>query len=206
VPGMRPGAITPEELESLLEDGFVLGDRHALAELFEAGAVLCAGPGPAAVEARGREQIARAVGALCERGYSYLADPQRVLQARRYGPGGRPASDQCDAPRRRPQVALRGGVPARRRRGRRKQPMTHRTSQALAAAAVSSAEREPRWRPGPFGEITATAAIPAQTQPPARRENTCTPTARIPRSASSATTWRSPARASWRSTRDGAIV
>jgi ketosteroid isomerase-like protein len=78
---MRSGAATPEELESLLEDGFVLGDRHALAELFDADAVLCAGPGPAAVEARGSEQIARAAGALCERGYRYLADPQRVLQA-----------------------------------------------------------------------------------------------------------------------------
>ena len=81
MPDMRPGAITPEELESLLEDGFMLGDRHALAELFQADAVLCAGPGPAAVEARGSEQIALAAGALCERGYSYLAGPQRVMQA-----------------------------------------------------------------------------------------------------------------------------
>lgn len=78
---MRPGAITPEELEWLLEDGFVLGDRHGLAELFQAGAVLCAGPGPAAFEARGSEQITLAAGALCERGYSYLAGSQRVLQA-----------------------------------------------------------------------------------------------------------------------------
>ncbi len=76
---MRSGAITPEELESLLEDGFVLGDRHALAELYDAKAVLCADP--AAIEARGSGQIALAVGALCERGYSYLAGAQRVLQA-----------------------------------------------------------------------------------------------------------------------------
>lgn len=76
---MGSGAVTPEELESLLEDGFVLGDRHALAGLFEADAVLYADP--AAVEARGSEQIALAAGALCERGYSYLADSQRVLQA-----------------------------------------------------------------------------------------------------------------------------
>lgn len=77
---MGSGAITPEELESLLEDGFVLGDRHALAELFDANAVLCAGPGPAAIEARGSEQITLAAGTLAERGYSYLADPRRVLQ------------------------------------------------------------------------------------------------------------------------------
>ena len=59
----------------------MLGDRQALAGLFEAGAVLWPGPGPAAIEARGSEQITLAVGALCERGYSYLAGPQRVLQA-----------------------------------------------------------------------------------------------------------------------------
>jgi hypothetical protein len=57
----------------------VLGDRHALAGLFEAGAVLCAGPGPAAIEARGSEQITLAAGALCERGYSYLADDPRYV-------------------------------------------------------------------------------------------------------------------------------
>jgi hypothetical protein len=76
---MRSGAVTPEELESLLEDGFVLGDRHALAGLFEVDAVLYAGP--AEIEARGSEQITMAAGALCERGYSYLAGSQRVLQA-----------------------------------------------------------------------------------------------------------------------------
>jgi hypothetical protein len=81
LPYMRPGAVTPEELESLLEDGFVLGGRQALAGLFEAGGVLCAGPGPAAIEARGSEQITLAAGALCERGFSYLAGSQRVLQA-----------------------------------------------------------------------------------------------------------------------------
>jgi hypothetical protein len=76
---MSSGAITPEELESLLEDGFVLGDRRALAGLFEADAVLYADP--PAIEARGNEQITLAAGALCERGYSYLADSQQVLQA-----------------------------------------------------------------------------------------------------------------------------
>ena len=37
---MRPGARTPEELETLFEDAFVVRDRDALAQLFEDGAVL----------------------------------------------------------------------------------------------------------------------------------------------------------------------
>ena len=40
---MRSGAQTPEELETLLEDTFVVRDRQALAALFEDGAVLGAG-------------------------------------------------------------------------------------------------------------------------------------------------------------------
>ena len=54
---MRPGARTPEELETLLEDAFVVRDRDALAQLFEDGAVLVAGGGRP--EARGGSQIAR---------------------------------------------------------------------------------------------------------------------------------------------------
>jgi len=76
---MRSGARTPEELESLLEDGFVVGDREALAELFEGGAVLVADH--CRRGARGCTEIAQLVGAMCERGYSYLADPREVLQA-----------------------------------------------------------------------------------------------------------------------------
>ena len=76
---MTPGASTPEELESLLEDGFVVGDRLALAELFHSNAVLSAYNG--ADEARGSAQIALAAAALCERGYSYIGEPRRVLQA-----------------------------------------------------------------------------------------------------------------------------
>ena len=53
---MRPGARTPEELETLFEDAFVIRDREALAQLFEKGAVLVAGDGP---QARGGEEIAR---------------------------------------------------------------------------------------------------------------------------------------------------
>jgi len=77
---MRPGARTPEELETLFEDAFVIRDHEGLAKLFEEGGVLVAGDG--AQEARGGEEIARLATAMwaCER--TYLADPQRVLQAR----------------------------------------------------------------------------------------------------------------------------
>ena len=37
---MRPGARTPEELETLFEDAFVVRDRDAIAELFEDGGLL----------------------------------------------------------------------------------------------------------------------------------------------------------------------
>jgi Domain of unknown function (DUF4440) len=77
---MEPGARTPEELETLLEDAFVTRDGAALARLFEAGAVLAAGDGPQ--EARGREAIARLATALWARGRTYVAAPRRVVQAR----------------------------------------------------------------------------------------------------------------------------
>jgi hypothetical protein len=76
---MGPGAQTPEELETLFEDAFVVRDLGALGRLFEDGAVLGAARG---AEARGGEQIARLAAALWDRDYSYLADPRRVVQAR----------------------------------------------------------------------------------------------------------------------------
>jgi hypothetical protein len=74
----QTGASTPEELEVLLEDAFVTRDRDALVELFEDGAVLGAAPG----EARGGAQIGRLAAAMLERDYSYVAEPERVVQAR----------------------------------------------------------------------------------------------------------------------------
>ena len=78
---MKPGARTPEELESLLEDAFVTRDAEALCEMFEEGAVLIAGT--AQLEARGREEIGRLAKALWEGDRTYVADPQQVVQARR---------------------------------------------------------------------------------------------------------------------------
>ena len=77
---MRPEARTPEELETLLEDAFVIRDRGALAELFEDGAVLASGDGLR--EARGGEAIARYATVMWGAERTYLADPRRVLQAR----------------------------------------------------------------------------------------------------------------------------
>jgi hypothetical protein len=77
---MDPGARTPEELETLLEDAFVLHDHQALAQLFQPGAMLVVGGG--LPEARGRRQIARVAAELWESQRLYLADPRRVLQVR----------------------------------------------------------------------------------------------------------------------------
>jgi hypothetical protein len=76
---MRPGAASPEELEALLEDAFVLRDPRALAPLFEARALLVTGA--VAGEARGNAQIARSASALWARDYTYVADVRRVVQA-----------------------------------------------------------------------------------------------------------------------------
>jgi hypothetical protein len=76
---MSPGAQTPEELETLLEDAFVMRDRQALGELFEDCAVVGAG---ARRDARGGEEIKRLVAEMWERDRLYLADARRVLQAR----------------------------------------------------------------------------------------------------------------------------
>ena len=76
---METGARTPEELETLLEDAFVIRDAEALIELFENGAVLVGGD---VREARGEEEIARFASALWDRDHTYVADPHRILQAR----------------------------------------------------------------------------------------------------------------------------
>jgi hypothetical protein len=77
---MKSGASSPEELESLMEDAFLTGDHGDLAGLFVEGAVLLAEDD--AAEARGGAQIAHRTASLCECGYRYVADPQRVLRSR----------------------------------------------------------------------------------------------------------------------------
>ena len=79
-PVMRPAARTPEELEMLFEDALVVRDRHAIGELFEDGAVIAVDE--TATQARGTDQIARLAIEIWAREPTYVADPQRVLQAR----------------------------------------------------------------------------------------------------------------------------
>lgn len=75
---MTAGGQTPEELETLLEDAFVVRDPSALARLFEKDGVLVPGHGLPA--ARGRDEIAHLAAQLWED--VYLAAPQHVVQAR----------------------------------------------------------------------------------------------------------------------------
>jgi len=75
-------ARTPEELETLLEDAFVLRDNAAVAALFTPSGVLIADDhgdiGGIAIRARGPAAIGRLAGRLWR--HSYVADARRVLQ------------------------------------------------------------------------------------------------------------------------------
>jgi hypothetical protein len=75
---MRPGARTPEELDALLEDAFVVRDRRAVTALFESEALLV---DSATGEARGAHAIARWATQAWTRGLTYVGAEPRVLQA-----------------------------------------------------------------------------------------------------------------------------
>ena len=76
---MTAGARTPEELDALLEDAFVVNDREAPDVLFVDGAVLTHAGGP---EARGGEAIGQVLTDLWSRGCTYVARPGRVVRVR----------------------------------------------------------------------------------------------------------------------------
>ena len=76
---MNPGGQTPEELETLLEDACLLRDSAALAGLFEEDGLLVR----AALQSRGRAEIARACSLIWDPGDDYLAETNRIFQARR---------------------------------------------------------------------------------------------------------------------------
>ncbi len=76
---MTQGARTPEELDALFEDAFVLRDPGAVTALFEAQALLVAGG--VTGEVRGSDEIGLAASALWSRDVTYVADPRRVVQA-----------------------------------------------------------------------------------------------------------------------------
>lgn len=78
---MISGGETPEELETLMEDAYVLGDGKALARLFVAEGLLIAGSSQPAV--RGRPAIARVAERIADTTVSsYVAQPRRILQSR----------------------------------------------------------------------------------------------------------------------------
>lgn len=74
---MTSGARTPEELETLLEDAFVVRDRAAVADLFEPNGLVAAHAEHTASGAA----IGPFVAELWSRDLTYLARPERVLQA-----------------------------------------------------------------------------------------------------------------------------
>jgi hypothetical protein len=77
---MSPGGQTPEELETLMEDAFVLRDGQALAGLFEEQGVLVAGS--VVLQAHGDEQIAEAAAQVWDKAGGYIATPRRIIQSR----------------------------------------------------------------------------------------------------------------------------
>lgn len=76
---MDCGPRTPEELETLLEDAYVVRDAEAVASLYEDGAVVAR---PHAGQARGPQEIARAAADAWGRGAAFVAAPEHVVQAR----------------------------------------------------------------------------------------------------------------------------
>ena len=76
---MRQGARTPEELDALLEDAFVVRDRRAVAALFERDALLVDG---GARETRGARDIAGWAEETWSRGLTYVGAAPQVLEAR----------------------------------------------------------------------------------------------------------------------------
>jgi hypothetical protein len=72
------GALTPEELETLLEDAFLLRDSDAIAALFEPHALLAVGRRGAV---RGSGDVMACIEALWRDRATYLASPERIAQA-----------------------------------------------------------------------------------------------------------------------------
>lgn len=77
---MATGARSPEDLETSLEDAFVLRDASALAALFERdGRLATADPRS---EAMGRDDIASLAVSLWTGGRTYVSHLEQVVQAR----------------------------------------------------------------------------------------------------------------------------
>ena len=75
---MTRGAASPEELETLLEDAFLIHDQQALNELFAGHAVLSFADNR--LDAHGRSDIAHRIAAIWDQGGGYLSHAPRVVQ------------------------------------------------------------------------------------------------------------------------------
>jgi ketosteroid isomerase-like protein len=75
---MRPRARTPDELDALLEDAFVLRDQRAVAALFESDSLLVDAAGG---QARGASEIASWATQAWKRGLTCAAAEPCVFQA-----------------------------------------------------------------------------------------------------------------------------
>lgn len=75
---MSRGARSPEELEALLEDAFLVFDEQTLTELFEPDAVLVTAGGRSK---RGQQAIGRITASMSAGPVCYWADPRTTLQA-----------------------------------------------------------------------------------------------------------------------------
>lgn len=69
----RHASVLPEDLDALLEDGFVLRDRDAVAALFEPGALATTTGHPRGIH--GHKQIAALAVRLWSDGKTYVAQP-----------------------------------------------------------------------------------------------------------------------------------
>jgi hypothetical protein len=78
---METGARSPEELETLFEDAFVTRDAGALSAMFADGGVLALDS--KTETAHGATEIARLASGLWTAQRIYVAEPRRVVQARR---------------------------------------------------------------------------------------------------------------------------
>ena len=76
---MDIGASTPEELETLLEDGFLRRDAFAVARLFEEDGLLVNESGGQL--SAGRVAVLHAASVLCGRNFAYLAEPRSVWRS-----------------------------------------------------------------------------------------------------------------------------
>lgn len=154
---MRPGARTPEELETLFEDACLVGDRTALAGLFEDGAVLAVRGATSA--ACGPDGLASVADRLLAADLGYIAGDAQVIVARDTGlvagrHGIHVVRRDASGAWRYVIALLAAALPPPPNGG----PMTNETTPALRPHAIAAQEGEARWWFDALAVIRATGA------------------------------------------------